>query len=64
MPDEHGRFKGISVPTKAKWPPSKNVCPKCRSDRYAELRDHSAIWGDGEMWCRRCEIKIRDWDSG
>jgi hypothetical protein len=40
-------------------------CPKCGShpDRH-ELRDHSLMWGDGELWCVDCETKVRNWNSG
>lgn len=46
------------------WGPHKH-CPECDSspDKH-ELRDYDLIWGDGEIWCPDCEIKVRNFDRG
>lgn len=40
-------------------------CPECDSaPREHELRNYDLIWGDGEIWCLKCEIKVRNFDRG
>jgi hypothetical protein len=29
-----------------------------------EIRNHSLMWGEGEVHCLRCGTFIRHWDSG
>lgn len=41
---------------------SKNICPNCKTNKYAELRNYDLTWGDGDIYCKKCEIKIRNWD--
>lgn len=38
-------------------------CPKC-GPTQAELRNHSIMWGDGEVHCVKCGTLIRYWNSG
>ncbi|TSC89292.1 MAG: hypothetical protein G01um10143_673 [Parcubacteria group bacterium Gr01-1014_3] len=42
---------------------SKLNCPDCGSDQY-DVRNHSIMWGDGEIHCAKCGTYIRDFDSG
>jgi hypothetical protein len=43
---------------------ARSVCPRCGTDEYAEVRNRVPEFGEGEVWCTRCNQKIRDWDSG
>ena len=42
----------------------QNYCMKCETSGKAEVRNHSAIWGDGDVYCSNCGAYIRMWDSG
>jgi hypothetical protein len=47
-------------------PPDYNKgddCPRCGGSER-EVRNHSAMWGDGDVHCRTCGQFLRDWDSG
>lgn len=40
-------------------------CPKCDSPpKEHELRNHDLIWHDGDVYCTRCETRVRSWDAG
>lgn len=40
-------------------------CPKCGSHpREHEVRNFDRMWGDGDVFCKRCETRVRDFDSG
>jgi len=40
-------------------------CPKCNSlPKDHEVRNHSLMWGDGDVHCTLCGTYVRDWDSG
>lgn len=40
-------------------------CPKCDSppNRH-ELRNHSLMWHDGDVFCLECDTRVRTWDAG
>lgn len=39
-----------------------NTCPNCKTTKYAEVRNYDAMWGDGDLYCSKCDVKIRNWD--
>lgn len=40
-------------------------CPKCdASPQHQEVRNHSIMWGDGDVHCTLCGTFVRSWDSG
>ena len=39
-------------------------CPKCKSTDHLQVRDYSAMWHDGEVWCEYCNIYVREYDAG
>jgi hypothetical protein len=40
-------------------------CPKCGSPpKEHEVRDHSLMWHDGKVYCRRCGAFVRLYDAG
>lgn len=40
-------------------------CPACGAPpAKQEVRNHSAMWGDGEVCCKKCGTFVRFWDSG
>lgn len=46
----------------ARWREAYNTCATCGSTK-TEVRDHSAIWGDGDVYCENGHY-VRMWDSG
>lgn len=42
----------------------KNFCPKCKRVVKIVIKNHSAMWGDGDVHCADCDTFIRIWDSG
>lgn len=52
-----------------KWEPGHMIntyksCPKCGKTDELEVRNYDLIWHDGEVWCRRCDVKVRTYDAG
>ncbi len=40
-------------------------CPKCDSPpKDHELRNHSLMWHDGDVYCTKCWEFVRSWDAG
>jgi hypothetical protein len=40
-------------------------CPVCdSSSSNHEVRNHSIMFGDGDVYCLRCGAFVRYWDSG
>lgn len=40
------------------------ACPTCHSTDSLEVRNHSLMWHDGEVWCGKCDIYVRSYDAG
>lgn len=41
---------------------SRNHCETCGTDEHAALVNYDMTWGDGDVVCKQCNNKIRDWD--
>jgi len=39
-------------------------CPKCNSTDHLEVRNHNMMWHDGEVWCSKCNVYVREYDAG
>lgn len=40
-------------------------CPKCDSPPSEhEVHNHSAVWHDGDVYCKRCGSYVRMFDAG
>lgn len=40
-------------------------CPKCGSlPKDHEVRNHSLMWGDGDVYCTKCDAYVRMYDAG
>jgi hypothetical protein len=44
--------------------PNRNNCPKCSKSDSLERRYYDMMWGEAELWCTHCEVKVRDLDFG
>lgn len=40
------------------------ACPKCQKTDSFEVRNYDMKWHDGEVWCTRCEVYVREYDAG
>lgn len=46
------------------WKQARNTCQQCgRHDRLVR-RNYDMMWGDADLYCSHCNIKIRDMDFG
>lgn len=60
------------VETKYLWPDwctkcvqqERNRCTKCGKSDQLERRNYDMMWGEAELWCTGCEMKVRDMDYG
>lgn len=58
----HGGYPGrVQVEGK---PTLRNSCPNCGSTKYGERRNYDMMLGEAELWCGKCNIKIRNMDFG
>lgn len=57
-PDERKR-NNFKPDRGAKW-----RCPSCGCADKHEVRNHSAMWGDGDVYCQECGAYVRMYDSG
>lgn len=40
-------------------------CPTCKAcPKYQEVRNFDRMWGEGDVFCIKCENKVRTFDSG
>lgn len=39
-------------------------CPKCNKTENLEVREYNPTWHDGEVWCKKCNVKVRNYDAG
>jgi hypothetical protein len=40
-------------------------CPKCDAPPSEhEVRNHSLMWHDGDVHCKKCGTYVRDYDAG
>jgi hypothetical protein len=38
-------------------------CPHCGAPPAdQEVRNYDAIWGDGDVYCTKCDQRVRSWD--
>lgn len=52
--------KGLHFAT-SKW----RLCPKCGSEpRYHRVENFDRMWGDGDVYCNKCDTRVRTFDSG
>ncbi len=42
---------------------ARNACPHCES-KNLEVRNHSFMWHDGDIYCEDCGTYVRDFDAG
>lgn len=40
------------------------TCPQCGKTDALEVLNYDLMWHDGEVWCTRCEVKVREYDAG
>jgi hypothetical protein len=40
------------------------ACPECGSTDHLTVRNYDSVWRDGEVWCSRCEVFVRNYDAG
>ncbi len=38
-------------------------CPSCGGTNF-EVRNHSLIWHDGDVYCKDCGAYVRSYDAG
>lgn len=38
-------------------------CPKCGGTNF-EVRNYNRLWQDGEVWCKSCNVYVREYDAG
>ena len=40
-------------------------CPKCSAPpSEQEVRNYDEIWRDGDVYCKQCNTRVRDYDAG
>src|SRR5260370_26781538 len=39
-------------------------CPKCGTTDHLYVKNHDMMWHDGEVWCRKCNVYVREYDAG
>lgn len=39
-------------------------CPKCGKTDAFEVRNYDFMWHDGQVWCSRCDVYVREYDAG
>lgn len=45
--------------------PTDWFCPKCGSEpKDQEVRNYDPIWKDGDVFCLKCETRVRSYDAG
>jgi len=38
-------------------------CPKCGAEpKDQEVRNYDMMWGDGDVYCKKCGAYVRSWD--
>jgi hypothetical protein len=50
------------IPILREWPPEE-FCPNCWWNEFY-VKNRSINFGDGDLCCKKCDHKLRDWDSG
>jgi hypothetical protein len=38
-------------------------CPKCGKADNLEVRNYDALSQDGEVWCKSCNVYVREYDA-
>ncbi len=46
------------------WRKARNTCPECLTRAWLERRNYVMMWGDPDLFCGKCNIKIRNMDYG
>ena len=45
--------------------PNSPNCPKCGAPpSEQELRNYDRMWGEGDLYCKKCGTYVRGFDSG
>ncbi len=47
-----------------RWGQARNTCPQCLTRDKLERRNYNMMWGDADLYCGKCDIKIRSMDFG
>ena len=43
---------------------ARNTCPSCLKSDRLERRNYDMMWGEADLFCGRCDVKVRDMDFG
>lgn len=40
------------------------VCPNCGTADHLVVKNYNMMWHDGEVWCKKCDVYVREYDAG
>lgn len=46
------------------WKNYRNTCCVCGTHKHAVVKNYDMMWGDADLWCKKCDVKIRGMDFG
>lgn len=52
----------VGIPILREYPPEE-FCANCGYNEFI-LRNYDPQWRDGDLCCKQCGTKLRDWDAG